>query len=134
MTNTRKEGYYWVNSKFKLEFRPRYYNGNQWLIDSSVYVSDDFWLEIDERRIERPSPQQQPDTFVQDETQIVRGPLGPTYATKLVRGQPDDLSKALTRIKELETALGAVRGYIGMATWEYVDQYRECLEIIDNAI
>lgn len=81
-----------------------------------------------------PTRQQQPDTFVQDETQIVRGPLGPTYATKLVRGQPDDLSKALTRIKELETALGAVRGYIGMATWEYVDQYRECLEIIDNAI
>ena len=96
----REPGYYWVNSDFKKEHRPRYWNGNLWFIGMDVYVKDDFWLEIDERRIERG-----PDIEL----------LG---LVKEGREAWEEIKKEIAerdkRIKELEAALNDIRGPGGL--------------------
>lgn len=98
----REPGYYWVNSDFKKEFRPRYWNGNLWFVGMDVYVGDEFWQEIDERRIIRNEPEKSP-PHQQPEDEYTLNDIkyhNPNYVC-----QPDELSKAQARIRELDRML-----------------------------
>lgn len=86
----REPGYYHVKLNLN-EWTIRYWDGDNWRI-SEYYERDTFfnYAEIDERRIERTSPQQQPDVCP------TCGNLKPDgkYCSNSFHLMPDELSKA----------------------------------------
>lgn len=113
----RAVGYYWVRQHKGSNWAPAYWmqtiSGSFWILDNVTWEGDKYFNEIDERRIERPSPQQQPDTTLDNPNleQLIKAMFpahnyGTSNKQKVANatstaGQPDELSKAQARIREL---------------------------------